>query len=139
MADITLLYEPIEWTQWASARRGWLKGPVAIVGPMGAGKTTAVKHWLKVFESTDPGSSPTFTLIHQYESPSGPIFHADFYRLNDESEAEALGLTEYLDGGQPFWMEWPEKIPNLLPPETTVVHIEPQADGARKVTLIQPA
>jgi tRNA threonylcarbamoyladenosine biosynthesis protein TsaE len=69
----------------------------------------------------------------------GTIYHADFYRLNREEEAEALGLEEIFASGQPFWMEWPEKIPNLLPPETVVVFIEPQEDGTRKVTLQLPA
>ncbi len=139
MATPVFLADVTEWTNWALQHRTELSGPVALVGGMGAGKTTAVKAWLRAFGSSDAGSSPTFTLIQPYDSPMGTIYHADFYRLNREEEAEALGLEEIFASGQPFWMEWPEKIPNLLPPETVVVFIEPQEDGTRKVTLQLPA
>ena len=124
-----------EWISWADRHKSFLEGPVALVGSMGAGKTTAVKFWLEAFDSDSVATSPTFTLIHEYDCPSGRIYHADFYRLNGEDEAEALGIDEIFNSGRPFWMEWPEKIPNLLPPESTVVHIEPQDSGKRLVTL----
>jgi tRNA threonylcarbamoyladenosine biosynthesis protein TsaE len=55
--------------------------------------------------------------------------------LEDVAEAETLGLDEIFDSGQPMWMEWPQKITNLLPEEMAVLRIDVQADGCRKVTL----
>ncbi|MDG1252379.1 MAG: tRNA (adenosine(37)-N6)-threonylcarbamoyltransferase complex ATPase subunit type 1 TsaE [Schleiferiaceae bacterium] len=135
MGHVDLICTADEWLAWAERHKAELQGPVAILGSMGSGKTTAVKHWLQAFGSPDKGSSPTFTLIKVYDSPQGLIYHADFYRLDKEEEAEDLGLDEIFDARRPIWMEWPQKIPNLLPEETVVVLIEVQKDGCRKVTL----
>ncbi|MGB4560861.1 MAG: tRNA (adenosine(37)-N6)-threonylcarbamoyltransferase complex ATPase subunit type 1 TsaE [Schleiferiaceae bacterium] len=135
MEHVELICTAEDWLPWAERHKAKLQGPVAILGAMGAGKTTAVKRWLKALGSSEAGSSPTFTLIQGYDSPDGLIYHADFYRIAHEEEAEHLGLDEIFDSGRPIWMEWPHKIPNLLPEETVVVHIEVQEDGCRKVTL----
>jgi tRNA threonylcarbamoyladenosine biosynthesis protein TsaE len=135
MQTTDFICHPTDWLDWAREHKAALLGPVAIVGDMGAGKTTAVKHWLQALGSPDAGSSPTFTLIQPYDSPLGVIYHADFYRLEDVAEAETLGLDEIFDSGQPMWMEWPQKITNLLPEEMAVLRIDVQADGCRKVTL----
>ncbi len=130
-----IICHPSEWIAWAQRHQAALLGPVAILGEMGVGKTTAVKYWLQALGSRDSGSSPTFTLIQPYDSPHGVIYHADFYRLDDAAEGESLGLDEIFDSGQPMWMEWPQKITNLLPDELAILRIDIQGDGCRKVTL----
>jgi len=131
-----LIHSISDWESWAFAHREVLSGVVAIRGEMGAGKTTAVTAWLRALGSDAKGSSPTFGLCHHYDVPGlGQVRHFDLYRLDDEDEAETIGIVEDLDSGAPCWIEWPEKIPNLLPANTTLLDIEVQEDGVRRVTL----
>ena len=106
---------------------------VAFYAPMGAGKTTfttAICKELGVEE--DAISSPTFAIVNEYRGQGGrPIFHFDFYRIEQEAEALDIGLYDYLDSGQLCLMEWPENIEALLPEETLKVHIRVEADGTR--------
>ena len=136
--DVSLIDDPHEWVGWALRLSDSLHGLVAIEGEMGAGKTTAITHWLKAMGSLDRGSSPTYALGHDYVVPSiGIVHHFDFYRLDNESEAENLGLSDYFASGQPCWMEWSEKIPTLMPENVVTVSIVVLEDGARQVTLSQ--
>lgn len=84
-------------------------------GNLGAGKTTLIKALVKALGSSDYVSSPTFSLLNEYETESGePIYHMDLYRLKDEQEAFDIGIEELLENN--FWkfIEWPEKINTLL-------------------------
>lgn len=103
---------------------------------MGAGKTTAVSHWLRALGSLDRASSPTFALVNEYEAPDGPIYHFDLHRLDRPSEVAAIGFEDYLDSGQPCWVEWPERAGELMPSDAVSVHIEALEDGSRKVTFV---
>ena len=106
---------------------------VAFYAPMGAGKTTfttAVCKELGVEE--DAISSPTFAIVNEYRGRQGqPIFHFDFYRIDNPAEALDIGLYDYLDSGCLCLMEWPENIEGLLPEETLKVSIAVQPDGSR--------
>ncbi len=106
---------------------------VAFYAPMGAGKTTfttAVCKALGVEE--DAISSPTFAIVNEYRGREGrPIFHFDFYRIDNPAEALDIGLYDYLDSGCLCLMEWPENIEGLLPEETLKVSIAVQPDGSR--------
>ena len=105
---------------------------VLLAGPMGAGKTTLIKALCKKLGVTDLVSSPTFSVVNEYASPSkGTIYHFDWYRLEREEEALDLGLDNYLDSNALCLMEWPEKISNLLPYEFDLLRIE--LDGATRV------
>lgn len=127
---------PSEWHQWALEHAKALTGVVALRGEMGAGKTTAVSHWLHALGSSDRASSPTFSLVNEYESPFGPIYHFDLHRLDWASEVAAIGFEDYLESGQPCWVEWPDRAGELMPSDAVTVHIEVLEDGARKVTFV---
>ena len=106
---------------------------VAFYAPMGAGKTTfttAICKALGVEE--DAISSPTFAIVNEYRGREGrPIFHFDFYRIDNPAEALDIGLYDYLDSGCLCLMEWPENIEGLLPEETLKISISVQPDGSR--------
>jgi len=99
---------------------------IAFYAPMGAGKTTLIKAILKELGSTDEVSSPTFGLVNEYHDTNGEVlaYHFDFYRLNNEMEALDMGIEEYFFSDRWIFMEWPEKIPNLLPDDVSTVKIE---------------
>lgn len=109
---------------------------IAFYAPMGAGKTTfttAVCKELGVEE--DAISSPTFAIVNEYRGRGGrPVFHFDFYRIENPAEALDIGLYDYLDSGDLCLMEWPENIEDLLPEETLKVSITVQPDGSRLMT-----
>ena len=106
---------------------------IAFYAPMGAGKTTfttAVCKALGVQE--DAVSSPTFAIVNEYRSGSGrPVFHFDFYRIENPAEALDIGLYDYLDSGELCLMEWPENVEGLLPEETLRIQIKVLPDGTR--------
>lgn len=105
-------------------------------GQMGAGKTTLIKALAKELGVTDATSSPTFSLVNEYKTgTSGYLYHFDVYRLKDETEALDFGIDDYLYSGNWCFIEWPDKIPNLLPDEYSEVFISILPDGKRKVVL----
>lgn len=96
----------------------------AFYGEMGAGKTTFIKQLCKKLSVVDQTNSPTFAIINEYEtSGKENVYHADFYRIKDEEEAFQTGCVEYFDSGNYCFIEWPERIENLLPEETVKVRI----------------
>lgn len=110
---------------------------IALKGEMGVGKTTLIKAICNKLGMEDEVSSPTFSLVNEYLSEHGPVYHFDFYRIKDEEEVLDIGLDEYLDSGNLCLMEWPEKIRNLIPDECAFVNIS--LDGQKRIyELIQP-
>jgi tRNA threonylcarbamoyladenosine biosynthesis protein TsaE len=88
----------------------------AFYGEMGAGKTTLIKSLCQKLGVTDVVTSPTFSIINVYESVNfGPLYHFDFYRLKSQEEVFDIGYEDYLFSGQYCFLEWPEKVKNLLP------------------------
>ena len=108
---------------------------LAFYAPMGAGKTTFTTALCKALGvQEDAVSSPTFAIVNEYRGGLGqPIFHFDFYRIENPAEALDIGLYDYLDSGCLCLMEWPENIEGLLPEETLKVSISVQPDGSRMV------
>lgn len=104
-------------------------------GNMGAGKTTFVNAICKELGVIDSTSSPTFSIVNEYHSSIGTIYHFDFYRLKTEEEALDLGYEEYFYSGNYCFVEWPEKIPNLLPTDARKVHIEILSPSSRKISV----
>jgi len=96
----------------------------AFYGQMGAGKTTFIKEICKILGVIDNTSSPTFSVINEYKTTKGEsVFHFDFYRLKNETEAYDLGYEDYLYSGNYCFIEWPEKIGELLPEDAVKVSI----------------
>ena len=106
---------------------------IAFYAPMGAGKTTFTTALCKELGvEEDAISSPTFAIVNEYRGRGGrPIFHFDFYRIEDPREALDIGLYDYLDSGYLCLMEWPENIEGLLPEETLKVQIAVNPDESR--------
>src|SRR6478735_9033417 len=105
---------------------------VIFEGEMGAGKTTFIKAICRELGVTEAVSSPTFSLVNEYEGRDGKrIYHFDFYRLNEEREALDIGIYDYLDSGNLCLIEWPSRIENLLPENLLEVNIEAEASGER--------
>lgn len=84
-------------------------------GEMGSGKTTLIKEVCRCLQVEDAMSSPTFSIVNEYATPGGKVYHFDFYRLKNEREAFDIGAEEYFYSGYPCFVEWPDKIPSLIP------------------------
>lgn len=107
----------------------------ALYGKMGAGKTTFIQAICKILGSLDNVISPTFAIINEYSTKSKePIFHFDFYRINDMSEAFDLGYEDYFYSGNYCFIEWPERIEPLLPKGIVEVKIETDEQEHRIIT-----
>ncbi|WP_066837868.1 tRNA (adenosine(37)-N6)-threonylcarbamoyltransferase complex ATPase subunit type 1 TsaE [Rufibacter ruber] len=106
-------------------------------GDMAAGKTTFIKAICAQLGVEEPVSSPTFSLVNEYEAARGElIYHFDFYRIESEAEALDMGALEYFSSGNLCLIEWPSKVAGLLPPDAVEVSIETgEADEARTITL----
>ncbi len=106
-------------------------------GSMGVGKTTLIKSLAQKLGVTDATSSPTFSLVNEYQiSTNQYIYHFDVYRLKNEMEALDMGIDEYLYSGNWCFIEWPENIPNLIPEEHSTITIELLPDGKRRLVLV---
>jgi tRNA threonylcarbamoyladenosine biosynthesis protein TsaE len=109
-----------------------LSGPRVVVlrGELGAGKTTLVKGWLEALGAArqEEVTSPTFTLVHEYEGKSGLVYHLDLYRLETERELAALGLEEMAEQpGAVVLVEWGEKFQSVMEradAEVAIAHLD---------------
>ena len=108
----------------------------AFHGEMGAGKTTFIKAICEELGVDDVINSPTFAILNEYRSGSAElIYHFDFYRINKIEEAYDFGYEDYFYSGALCFIEWPEKIEELLPGETVNVTIRENEDGTRSVLI----
>lgn len=107
----------------------------AFHGGMGAGKTTFIKAICQHLGVKDAVTSPTFAIVNEYGSDIGPIYHFDFYRIKNLDEVMDLGFEDYAYSGNLCLMEWPELIEELLPEDTTNVHIAETENGMRIVSI----
>ena len=106
-------------------------------GEMGVGKTTVIKALAKELGVNSATSSPTFSLVNEYQTINNQIvYHFDFYRLNKETEALDMGADEYFYSGNWCFIEWAEKILNLIPESHSVIKISLLPDGNRYLSLL---
>ena len=115
----------------AREQRVWL-----FHGEMGSGKTTFIKAICNQLGVTDVMSSPTFSIVNEYlTSNNQRIFHFDFYRIKNEAEAFDIGTEEYFYSGNYCFVEWPEKIPSLIPAARAEVFLSLEDENLRTIAL----
>lgn len=113
-------------------------GVIIFKGEMAAGKTTTIAQLCKAWGVEDRVQSPTFSLVNEYRTVKGEtIYHFDFYRLEDEEEAMDMGYEDYFYSKARCLVEWPEKIPTLLPSTITQLTIT-SIDGVRHIKIDVP-
>lgn len=103
-------------------------------GDMGAGKTTLIKSLCEQLGVTDVVTSPTFSIVNEYAGTE-KIYHFDFYRLKNQAEALDLGYEEYFYSGAYCFIEWPEKIPDLLPNSYIRIDVTVLDDDSRQIGI----
>ena len=107
----------------------------AFHGEMGSGKTTFINAVLRELGIEDHSSSPTFSIVNEYHSPeNGVIYHFDFYRIEDEEEAFDIGIEDLLYDSAFCFIEWPERIENLLPQNCVNIFITVE-NGCRLIDI----
>lgn len=105
-----------------------------LYGDLGAGKTTFVKRLVERLGSTDETSSPTYSLVNEYDVTGGKLYHIDLYRLNDEQEALEIGIEDYLYSGHYCMVEWPQVIEKLVN-RAVEIKITTNKDESRSVEI----
>ena len=104
-------------------------------GAMGSGKTTLIKAIVSKLGSTDSVSSPTFSLVNEYEINNSIAYHFDFYRIENETEVLDIGIEDYFLKDSWCFMEWSEKIPNLVPDNVNYINFKVLDDGNRTIEI----
>ena len=116
-----------------------MAGVVAVHGTMGAGKTTLVRAVLQEWGTEEEGASPTFGLVHHHtvsrQGEPCQVRHMDLYRLEHEEEAERAGIADMLLEDVLTLVEWPERVPGLMPDDAHLLQIEELSDGTRQCIL----
>lgn len=109
---------------------------LAFYGSMGAGKTTFIKVLCEALGVRETVASPTFAIVNEYQAGDGqPVYHFDFYRIKSEDEAYDFGCEDYFYSGHYCFIEWPERIPSLLPEEALEITIAELPDGSREIDI----
>lgn len=103
---------------------------VALHGPLGAGKTTLVRAAVRGAGGDDEATSPTFALVHRYETPGGAVYHADLYRIESPSALRELGWEDLVAAEAPVFVEWAERAGDWLPADRWEIRLGLPADGA---------
>jgi tRNA threonylcarbamoyladenosine biosynthesis protein TsaE len=106
---------------------------VGLSGPLGAGKTTLVRAWLRALGYQGAVRSPTYTLIETYDLPGLAIHHLDLYRLADPEELDFIGVRDLFTPMALCLIEWPERGLGVLPPLDWDLRLE-HVDAGRKVS-----
>ena len=134
---MTIKYQLDELPIVAKQLLDTIKAPIWLFyGEMGAGKTTLIREILIQLGVEDNIQSPTFSLVNEYRDRANQIvFHFDFYRIEQEEEAYDMGIEDYFYSDNRCLVEWPEKIPNLLPDDAVKIHIEVIDDLTRTISF----
>ena len=108
----------------------------AFNAPMGAGKTTLIHAICEVLKVNSSVTSPTFAIINEYESALvESVYHMDWYRLKNITEVIQAGCEDCIESGNLCFIEWPEKAPALLPPDTLYIQLEILTSDERRLII----
>lgn len=108
---------------------------ILLYGDMGVGKTTLIKEVVKVLGSTDDVSSPTYSIINEYELVNDKIYHFDLYRIKNIEEAYNFGIEDYLDSNNWIIIEWPELIEEIISDKFDSVILSLNENNTRNIIL----
>jgi len=107
---------------------------ILFYGDMGVGKTTLIKALVSELGGGQV-SSPTFSIVNEYAIKNGLVYHFDFYRINEIHEVYDIGIEDYLDSKQWIFIEWPEKIREILPLKSDISYIKLNKNGSRTLNI----
>jgi tRNA threonylcarbamoyladenosine biosynthesis protein TsaE len=108
---------------------------VALQGELGAGKTHFTKGLVAGLGSSAAVTSPTFTIVHEYSGGRLPVYHFDFFRVEDRRSADRLALDDYFFGDGVSVVEWADRFPELIPPEARWAVFEMKSEAKRAIHL----
>lgn len=108
---------------------------VCLYGEMGVGKTVFTNGLCRALGVMENATSPTFTVVNEYDGGGFPIYHFDMYRIEDEDELLEIGFDEYLSSGGVCIIEWPENIPLSLPKKRINIKILRESFTERKIII----
>lgn len=138
---MTITSDSLEMTHTLGRRIGaalHVGDVIALIGPLGAGKTALVRGIAAGAGVSDPRevNSPTFVIVNEYEADSGRtplrLYHIDTYRLRHGGDLEALGFDEMLSAGA-LLIEWADRVEDMLPPDRLTITLEPLDDHRRQL------
>ena len=124
-----------EWASALATRPGLRNAHIDLHGPLGAGKTTFVRHLLRALGVQGRVKSPTYAVLEQYALPGLDILHFDFYRFDDAREWDDAGFRELFAQPGLKLCEWPERAEGRLPPADLHLHIEALEGDVRRVAV----
>jgi tRNA threonylcarbamoyladenosine biosynthesis protein TsaE len=107
---------------------------IALVGELGSGKTQFVKGLTAAIGATTAATSPTFTLLHEYSGGRVPVYHFDFFRVENRQDAARLGLDDYFFGEGLSVVEWADRFPDLIPETARWISFETKSETQRAIT-----
>lgn len=136
LLDITFSIEDIAKTSKQILEHATSK-TLLFYGEMGVGKTTLIKSLVKTLGSADDVSSPTFSIVNEYLTNDGSIFHFDLYRIEEEEEALNFGIEDYLDTTNWVFIEWPQRIENLIPNDANYIEMTYKNETFRSLEISQ--
>lgn len=108
---------------------------ILFYGEMGSGKTTLIKSLVKIMDSDDIVGSPTFSLVNQYSTKLGKVYHFDLYRLKSEDELLDIGFEDYIEDNVWIFIEWPEKARDFLNHDFSAITLKAENNNTRNLKL----
>jgi tRNA threonylcarbamoyl adenosine modification protein YjeE len=139
-ATADVLLDEAALARWGEALgRAALKDRVfvALEGPLGAGKTTLVRAAVRGAGGGEEATSPTFSLVHRHETPAGPVYHADLYRIESPAALRELGWEELVTADGPVFVEWADRAAGRLPRDRWAIVLALPPDGIGRRAAIR--